>query len=132
MGQKEWNKVSKADGKLDLKGTESFVTRSEEYVDGLHERTQKKFPGRKGESYLYKVRYEMEDGTEAALRKAGWVDKPPTSGIIEQGLDGLPNYSGNDDQVHIKEERGSITYGLMSGTVDIFNNNIRGHHGKKG
>lgn len=103
-----------SEGRLSVRG-ESFVTQSRAYVEQL--------PARHPELYQNIVGFEMAPGTQEALVAAG--ARGPGLLLEEAGLGALPWIQrGMIDAVHIKAELGAITYGLRSGSADIFNSRI--------
>jgi RHS repeat-associated protein len=103
-------------GGLSVRG-ESFVTQDLGYVQQLAAR----------HSNLYQTitRFEMAPGTTDALLAAG----ARGSGRLldDLGLGGMRQIqSGMTDAVHVKAELGAVTYGLRSGSVDVFNSRIVG------
>jgi RHS repeat-associated protein len=102
-------------GALTLRGGESFVTQERSFVEQL--------AARHPDLYQNIVAFEMTPGTREALVAAG--ARGPGTVIEEAGLGNLPWIEkGMTNVVYIKAERGAITYGLRSGSVNIFNNRI--------
>jgi RHS repeat-associated protein len=117
MSSGEYAKVRAAQGRLSLKSDtrELFVTQSLNYVATLSMRDSR-FP--------VIVKYNMILGTREALISRGAID----SSIQEKvpALRHLPHVEQhNPDQVHLKYERGALTFGLRKNTIGIFNGGIK-------
>ncbi|GAA2849888.1 hypothetical protein Acy02nite_00040 [Actinoplanes cyaneus] len=109
MSEKEFKQLG-PNGEITVKGTENFVTQSRSYLEGLRSRVGGR-GGRNADKYTALVRFEMAPGTRDALIAAG---KKPEE--IGQDI----------NAVHLKMERGSETFGLRPGSVDVFNSMIKG------
>ena len=107
--EKEFKQLG-SNGEITVKGTENFVTQSRSYLEGLRSRGGGR-GGRNADNYTVLVRYEMATGTRDALIAAG---KRPE------------NIGQDINAIHLKMERGAETFGLMPGSVDVFNAMITG------
>jgi hypothetical protein len=120
MSDAEYVKVKRNQGALTLKetggpGRELFVTQNLNYVasKSISDTTD----------YGVMVKWIMRPGTVAALLSKGGIDNSIFDNIPV--LRNLPHINeGDPDQVHIKFERGAITYGLRRNTVGLFNQRI--------
>ena len=96
---------------------ESFVTQSLGFIQQL--------AARHPELYQTIIRFDMAPGTRDALLEAGARSKGNL--LDEMGFGDMPAIGkGMIDVVHIKAERGAVTYGLRQGSADIFNSRILG------
>jgi RHS repeat-associated protein len=121
MSDVEYMQVRNNGGRLTLRetgspGRESFVTQDLNYVatksisDPI--------------SYGIMLKWRMQVGTVAALLSRGGIDNSIANNI--PALRYLPHIrEGDPNQVHIKYEKGAITYGLRRNTVGLFNNQIK-------
>jgi hypothetical protein len=114
MSNEEFSGLKRS-GSLFPANGESFVTQDVSYIEGLAAKNPR--------LYQTIVGFEMAPGTRQALVSAG----ARAGGSLLEGpeLGDLPSIQGKgSDVVHIKQERGRITYGLRPGSVDIFNERI--------
>jgi hypothetical protein len=115
MSNAEYQGVQ-ANGGLSVRG-ENFVTQSLGYVQQL--------AARHPSWYEKIVRFDMAPGTRDALLAAGVRGQGRL--LDEMGFGDMPIIAkGLNDAVHIKAELGAVTYGLRSGSVNIFNSRIMG------
>jgi len=113
MSNAEYQGVQNSGG-LSPRG-ESFVTQSLGYVQQLAAR----YP----DLYQTIVRFDMAPGTVEALLAAG--ARGAGKLLDDSGLGNMQTIGkGMADVVHVKAERGAVTYGLRSGSADIFNSRI--------
>ncbi|WP_370939367.1 LamG-like jellyroll fold domain-containing protein [Amycolatopsis sp. cg13] len=107
------------------KRTESFVTQEADYI-------KTRIPRFKRGEYDVVVTMFMKPGTRDMLVEHGAISRPPAPLLEERGLGHLPTLQpGNANQVHVKAERGYVTYGLRlrdgSGTSQLYNERIIGY-----
>jgi hypothetical protein len=121
MSDVEYLQVRNNSGRLTLRetggpGKESFVTQDSNYVatksisDPI--------------SYGIMLKWRMQAGTVATLLSRGGIDNSIADN--RPALRYLPHIrEGDPNQVHIKYEKGAITYGLRRNTVGVFNDRIK-------
>lgn len=67
--------------------------------------------------------FKVQRGTQASLIASGGIDGSIVDNV--PGLSHLPRVGRDPNKVHIKFERGAITYGLRRNTIGIFNGGIK-------
>jgi RHS repeat-associated protein len=123
MSDAEYMQVRNNGGRLTLRetgspGRESFVTQDLNYV------ATKSLSDPSG--YGVMLKWRMQIGTVAALLSKGGIDNSIVYNV--PALQYLPHIrEGDPNQVHIKYEKGAITYGLRRNTVGIFNDRIKSY-----
>ncbi|MFD9957818.1 RHS repeat-associated core domain-containing protein [Amycolatopsis sp. NPDC058986] len=100
---------------------ESFVTQELDYLKkAIHESN--------AGSYDVLVTMYTNPGTQQKLLDSGARDRGLSREMVKRGLDGLPVLQkGNVNEVHVKAERGHVTYGLRGkgeGSSAMFNSQL--------